>query len=149
MAQAKDQDWVKVQYTGKLDSGDVVDTSREAAEPIQFQVGGGQLIEGFEKAVIGMAPGEVKTFRLEPEEAYGHRDEEARLTFNKANIPEEFHNVERGQILTLVNDQGDQMPGQVIQVEPETLTVDLNHPLAGHPINFEIELVEVLEEPVA
>lgn len=145
MTHVKDQDWVTVAYTGTLDSGEVVDSSRDMEEPIQFQVGGGQLIEGFETALIGMAPGETKTFRLDPEAAYGVRDEEAKITFDKADIPEEFHAVEPGQIITLVNDRGDQLPGQILRVEPETVEIDLNHPLAGHPINFEVELIEVTE----
>jgi peptidylprolyl isomerase len=147
MKRVEDQDRVIVAFTGTLDSGEIVDSSRDMEEPIQFQVGGGQLVEGFETAVIGMAPGEVKTFRLEPEAAYGIRDEEARLTFDKADIPEEYHAAEPGQIITLVNDRGDQLPGRIMAVEPATVTVDLNHPLAGHPINFEVELVEILEEP--
>ncbi len=147
MTQVKDKDWVKVSYTGQLDSGEVVDSTENMEEALQFQVGEGQVIEGFENAVIGMTPGESKSFRLEPDDAYGDRDEEARITFRKTDVPEEIHDVETGHIVTLVNDSGDQMPGRVIQVDPESITVDLNHPLAGHPINFEVELVEIVEEP--
>ena len=147
MTQVKDKDWVKVSYTGQLDSGEVVDSTENMEEALQFQVGEGQVIEGFENAVIGMTPGETKSFRLEPDAAYGDRDEEARLTFRKADIPEEIHDVETGHIVTLVNDKNDQMPGRVVEVDPESITVDLNHPLAGHPINFEVELVEIVEEP--
>lgn len=147
MTHVKDQDWVTVAYTGTLDSGEIVDSSRDMEEPIQFQVGGGQLIEGFETELIGMTPGETKTFRLDPEAAYGIRDEEARVSFPKSDVPEELHTAEPGQIVTLVNDRGEQLPGQILRVEPETVEIDLNHPLAGHPINFEVELIEIVENP--
>lgn len=145
MAQVKNKDWVKVSYNGRLDSGELVDSTVNNEEPLQFQVGEGQVIEGFENAVLGMAPGEVKTFRLEPDAAYGHRDEEARLTFPKEQLPEEFQDVEAGRVVTMVNDKGDQLPGQIVEVQPDSVTIDLNHPLAGHPINFEVELLEVTE----
>lgn len=147
MTHVKDQDWVTVAFTGTLDSGEVVDSTRDMEEPIQFQVGSGQLIEGFEAALIGMAPGETKTFRLDPEAAYGIRDEEARISVHKSEIPEELRAAEPGQIVTMVNDRGDQMPAQIIRIEPDRMEIDLNHPLAGQPINFEVELIEVLENP--
>lgn len=145
MTQVKNRDWVKISYTGRLDSGEVVDSTEEMEEPLQFQVGEGQVIEGFESAVLGMAPGEVKTFRLEPDNAYGYRDEEARIDFPKEQLPEEFQDVETGRVVTMVNDKGDQMPGQIVEVNPDAVTIDLNHPLAGHSINFEVELLDVAE----
>jgi peptidylprolyl isomerase len=147
MTQAKANDWVKVSYTGRLDNGEVVDSTEHRDEPFEFQVGEGRVIEGFEKAVVGMEPGETKSFRLDPEEAYGVREEGARVNFPKDRIPEEFGDVETGQIVTLVNEKGDHLPGQIAEVKPETVTVDLNHPLAGQPINFEVKLLEVLKDP--
>jgi peptidylprolyl isomerase len=145
MKQVKDKDWVKVSYTGRLDSGEVVDSAENTEEPFQFQVGEGQVVQGFDEAMIGMTPGETKFFRLEPEEAYGIRQDEAQLTFQKKQLPEELQDVEIGRILTMVNDDGAQLPGLVVEVNPDSVTIDLNHPLAGHPINFEVELLDVTE----
>ncbi len=145
MKRVRNNDWVSVEFTGRLDSGEIVDTSRNLQDPVQFQVGAGELVEGFENAVIGMAPGELKNFRLEPENAYGIRDEEAQLTFAKSDIPNEYEEAKEGQIVMLQNDRGEQLPAQIVQVGPETVTVDLNHPLAGHPINFEVELIALLD----
>jgi FKBP-type peptidyl-prolyl cis-trans isomerase 2 len=148
MKRVEDKDWVIVEFTGKLDSGEIIDSTKDMDEPIQFQVGGGKLLDAFEKSILGMAPGEVKAFRLEPEQAYGIRDEEARLDLPRSQIPEELDNAQPGEIIALENERGEELLAQIVNVEPETMVVDLNHPLAGYPINFEVELLTIVEEPL-
>ncbi|KUK61091.1 peptidylprolyl isomerase [Methanoculleus sp.] len=142
MAQAKEGDTVKVHYTGKLEDGTVFDTSDEEA-PIEFTIGRGQIIPGFEKAVIGMEPGEKKTAVIPPEEAYGPRSEDMTLTVDRGQFPEEI-NPEPGQQLQVQQPDGRAAVVVVSDVSESTVTLDANHPLAGQPLIFEIQLVDVV-----
>lgn len=133
VAQAGDQ--VTVHYRGTLDDGSEFDSSA-GGDPLPFTVGSGQVIEGFDEAVIGMAVGDKKTFRLEPAQAYGERTDERIITVPSANAPAG---------LTV----GDQVslggaPAVVTEIaENGDVTVDANHPLAGQALTFEIELVSI------
>ncbi|WP_332450071.1 FKBP-type peptidyl-prolyl cis-trans isomerase [Methanoculleus sp.] len=142
MAQAKEGDTVRVHYTGKLEDGTVFDTSGEGT-PIEFTIGDGEIIPGFEKAVVGMEPGETKTARLSPEEAYGPRREDMTLTVDRAQFPEEI-DPEPGQQLQVQQPDGRAAVVVVSEVSESTVTLDANHPLAGQPLTFEIQLVEVV-----
>ena len=142
MAQAKEGDTVKVHYTGKLEDGTVFDTSDEEA-PIEITIGRGQIIPGFEKAVIGMEPGEKKTATISPEEAYGPRREDMTLTVERGQFPEEI-NPEPGQQLQVQQPDGRAAVVVVSDVSESTVTLDANHPLAGQPLIFEIQLVDVI-----
>lgn len=142
MAQAKEGDTVRVHYTGKLEDGTVFDTSGDRA-PLEFTIGDGQIIPGFEKAVIGMEPGETKTARISPEEAYGPRRDDMTLTVDREQFPEEI-NPEPGQQLQVQQPDGRAAIVVVSEVSESTVTLDANHPLAGQPLTFDIQLVEVV-----
>lgn len=139
----KKGDKVKVHYTGTLEDGSVFDTS-EGGDPLEFEVGSGQIIEGFEKCIIGMEEGEEKSFTVPPEEAYGpHRKELV------GKLPKEQvagFDVKVGSVLQLETKDGEVFEANVTKVEEDGITVDLNHPLAGQALNFKVKLVS-LERP--
>ncbi|MBW1740386.1 MAG: peptidylprolyl isomerase [Deltaproteobacteria bacterium] len=114
--------FVKLDYTGTLENGEVFDSSRNS-HPIEVEVGAGRIIKGFEDALIGMVENEKKTFTLSPEEA------------------------QVGQVLALRNPQGGRIPAKVTHVDEEKITVDLNHPLAGKTLTFEVKVLEINDTP--
>ncbi|HOI12945.1 MAG TPA: peptidylprolyl isomerase [Methanoculleus sp.] len=142
MVQAKEGDTVKVHYTGKLEDGTVFDSSEERA-PLEFTIGSGQIIPGFEQAVIGMEPGEAKTATIPPEEAYGPHREDMTLTVDRGQFPEEI-NPEPGQQLQIQQPDGRAAVVTVSDVSASTVTLDANHPLAGQPLTFDIRLVDIV-----
>ena len=137
--------FVKVEYTGTLENGDIFDSSRNA-HPIEVEVGAGKVIKGFEVALVGMAEKEKKTFSLSPEEAYGHRNESREQSFMRSELPQGF-DPQVGQVLALRNPQGGQLPTKVKNADKEKITVDLNHPLAGKTLTFEVEVLEINDAP--
>ncbi|MBF2014665.1 MAG: peptidylprolyl isomerase [Rivularia sp. T60_A2020_040] len=141
MTQAKAGNNVKVHYTGKLDDGTVFDSSVER-EPLQFSLGSGNVIPGFEEAIIGMTPGESKTATIPPDQAYGPQREELVITVEKEQIPTDL-SVEIGQQLQISQNDGQVIPVIVTDVSDSKVTLDANHPLAGQQLTFDIELVEV------
>lgn len=141
MAEASDADTVRVHYTGKTEDGTVFDSSRDR-EPLEFTIGEGQIIPGFEEAVKGMEPGESKTVEVPPDQAYGMRSDEAVLQVQRDQVPEEIE-PEVGQQLQLQGREGNTFPAVVTEVDEESVTLDANHPLAGETLTFDIELVEV------
>lgn len=142
MANLKDGNTVKVHYTGTLKDGSVFDSS-VSREPLEFTIGQGQLIPGFEKAVLGLNVGEKVTTNIPSTEAYGEVREEMRLTVPKDQLPEDM-DAEVGMQLQLNQPDGQAIPVAITKVEDEQVTLDANHPLAGQDLTFEIELVEVL-----
>jgi peptidylprolyl isomerase len=132
---------VQVHYTGTLESGEVFDSS-QGREPLKVTIGQGQLISGFEDSLMGMGLNEKKTFTLEPESAYGERDESAVRQFPRKDLPRDLQ-VSQGQMLGLKMPDGQQIPAKVAQLSDETITLDLNHPLAGESLTFEIEVVAI------
>jgi len=142
MVQAKEGDTVKVHYTGKLEDGTVFDTSEERT-PLEFTIGSGQIIRGFEQAVVGMEPGEAKTATIPPEEAYGPHREDMTLTVDRGQFPEEIK-PEPGQQLQVQQPDGRAAIVTVSDVSESTVTLDANHPLAGQPLTFEIRLVDIV-----
>ncbi|NJM19934.1 MAG: peptidylprolyl isomerase [Richelia sp. RM2_1_2] len=141
MTQAKAGNNVKVHYTGKLDDGTVFDSSIER-EPLQFSLGSGNVIPGFEEAIIGMTPGESKTATIPPSQAYGPQREELVITVEKEQIPTDL-SVEIGQQLQISQNDGQVIPVIVTDVSDSKVTLDANHPLAGQQLTFDIQLVEV------
>ncbi len=141
MATAKTGDTVAVNYTGKLDDGTVFDTS-SGREPLEFTIGSGQVIPGFEEAVIGMSPGDKKTASLAPEQAYGARHEELVITLGRDQVPEGMP-ITVGQRLSLRSPDNRELPVVVTEVAEDTITLDANHPLAGKTLHFDIELVAI------
>jgi len=142
MKQVKEGDVVKVHYTGKLVNGEQFDSS-VGREPLEFTVGAGQMIKGFDDAMPGMNPGEKKTINIAPEDAYGARSEEAIIEFPKENVPADMV-LEPGMPLTLSNQAGQPVPVIVVEVKEEVIVLDANHFLAGQELIFDIELVEIL-----
>ncbi|MBW1975377.1 MAG: peptidylprolyl isomerase [Deltaproteobacteria bacterium] len=139
--------FVRIHYTGRLENGEVFDSS-EGRGPLEFQVGAGQVIRGFEEQIVGMGINEKKSFTLSPEEAYGHRDERLEQTFSRSELPSGFE-PSVGEVLALQTPDGGRIPATVVSVTPEDITIDLNHPLAGHTISFEVEVVDILDQPPA
>jgi len=129
---------VKVHYTGKLNDNEIFDSSKDK-EPLEFTVGEGQLIPGFENGVMGLNAGDKKTIELEPEQAYGPVREELVNEVPKENLPE---GVEVGSTLQAQTEQG-QVMVRVVELNETIGKVDANHPLAGKKLIFDLEVVEV------
>lgn len=130
---------VKVHYRGTLEDGSLFDTS-EGHEPLEFEVGADQVIEGFESAVMEMEPGDKRSITLAPEQAYGERSESA-VQVVPNEVFEEMP--EPDQMVHLVAPDGTQFAALVLQILPDGVLLDFNHPLAGETLNFDLELVEV------
>ena len=132
---------VTVHYTGTLNDGTQFDSSR-TRDPLSFQVGDGQVIPGFDNAVVGMTIGESKTFTIPAEEAYGLKNEDAIQEVSKTRFPVGY-DAEVGQTVTGQNEMGQNFQARIIAEAEESVTLDFNHPLAGQDLTFEVELVSV------
>jgi peptidylprolyl isomerase len=141
MKQVKEGDVVKVHYTGKMVNGEQFDSSA-GREPLEFTVGAGQMIKGFDAAMPGMSLGEKKTITIAPEDGYGERSEQAIIEFPKENVPADMV-LEPGMPLTLSNQAGQPVPVIVVEVKDDIIVLDANHFLAGQELIFDIELVEI------
>ncbi len=141
MAQAKRGNVVKVHYVGMFEDGMIFDTSRER-EPLPFTIGEGEVIPGFEEAVVGMNPGESKKVVLSAENAYGPRHEEMVLMVDRQNLPEGLE-PEVGQQYQIPQSDGQSIIVTVTETSESSVTLDGNHPLAGKELTFEIELIEI------
>jgi peptidylprolyl isomerase len=130
---------VKVHYTGKFEDNNIFDTSKDK-EPLEFTVGEGQLIPGFEQGVVGLTTGDKKTVELEPEQAYGPVRDELINEVPMEKLPE---GVKQGQMLQAQTEQG-AMNVMVTEVKEKTATVDANHPLAGKKLIFDLEVMEIM-----
>lgn len=141
MGQAKSGDAVVVNYTGKLDDGKVFDTSI-GRDPLQFTIGDGQVIQGFEDAVTGMTPGESKTFKILADNAYGQHHEEMVLSVERNRFPENAI-PEIGQRFQANQPDGRVIAFAVIDVTESLVRLDANHPLAGKDLTFDIQLMKI------
>jgi FKBP-type peptidyl-prolyl cis-trans isomerase 2 len=135
-------DKVKVEYKGTLDDGTVFDSSEAHGEPLEFEVGTGQIIPGFEEAIMGMEEGEEKEFKLEPSEAYGEHNPELVKPVPRDKMPLD-EDPETGMILLTELPNGAKIPAVITEVTKEEVTIDLNHPLAGKALTFEIKVVGI------
>lgn len=137
----KDGDHVRVHYTGRLADGNQFDTSRDGT-PLEFTVGAGEVIPGFDEAVRGMQAGQSRTVEIAPEDAYGERREQLIQTVprDKMNLDFELH---EGMTLAMQLPDGNQIPVTVVKVTETEVTLDANHPLAGERLTFDLELVEI------
>lgn len=139
--QAKNGDTVRVHYTGRLEDGQVFDTSAEG-EPLEFQLGAGEVIPGFDQGVQGMEVGEKKTIEIPVDEGYGPRVDQLTQA-----VPRQGMNLdvepEAGMSLIMQLPDGNQIPVTITEVTEDSVTLDANHPLAGHKLFFDIELVEL------
>lgn len=142
MSKAKTGDNVSVHYTGKLKDGKVFDTSKERG-PLDFEIGGNAVIEGFETGVVGMEPGESKVIEIPSDKAYGPWREEMTIQVEKDKLPPDL-NPEIGQTLQVPQQNNPQpLLVTVVKVDETSITLDANHPLAGEDLIFEVELVEI------
>ncbi len=142
MSQAKKGDAVEVHYTGKLEDGTVFDSS-SGRDPLSFTLGSGQVIPGFEGAVVGMEEGETRSRTITPDEGYGAHREDLVVPIPRNQLPPEA-NPEVGQRLELHLRDGGVIQALVIAVDENNVVIDANHPLAGKTLVFEIELVKIL-----
>ena len=142
MATVKQGDIVKVNYTGKLSDGTIFDSSI-GRHPMQFTLGKGQLIAGFEKAVLGMSAGDKKIVIIPVAEAYGPRQDSAVVEVERKNLPADL-NAQVGQRLELTQEDDSTILVTVTGVSDTSLTLDANHPLAGKDLTFEIELMTII-----
>ncbi len=143
----KSGDTIAVDYTGKLENGDVFDSS-EGKQPLTFTVGAGMLIKGFDQAVIGMKKGESKTVTIPPDMGYGPRNEKAMVDIPRAQFPQEMALTE-GLNLQLQDPSGNPVPATVANISETSVTMDLNHFLAGKTLVFDITIAETGLEPPA
>ena len=141
MSVVKNGDNVKVHYTGKLVNGEQFDSS-VGREPLEFVVGAGMMIKGFDAAMPGMAAGEKKTINIAPEDGYGPKNPQAIIEFPKAQVPADMK-LEPGMPLTLSDQAGNPVPVIVVEVQEEVIILDANHFLAGQELVFDIELVSI------
>ena len=142
MSKVKATDKVRVHYTGKLSNGQVFDSSRER-EPLEVQLGEGRLIQGFEKGLVDMEVNEKKTITIPKEEAYGEVREELFQSIKNEDIPDTIK-PEVGMGLMAKNPDGSEQPLRVAEVNDDHIVIDANHPLAGHDLTFDLELVEIM-----
>ncbi|NOX47161.1 MAG: peptidylprolyl isomerase [Chlorobi bacterium] len=141
MAKVKNNDKVKVHYTGKLTDGQIFDSSINR-EPLEFTVGTGQMIPGFDKGVLDMGLNEKKTLKIAAAEAYGETREDLKQEVPRQHLPEDLK-PEVGMALASQTPDGHQMQFVVTEVKEETIVVDANHPLAGKELSFEVEVVAI------
>jgi FKBP-type peptidyl-prolyl cis-trans isomerase 2 len=131
---------LKVEYTGTLEDGTVFDSSEKHGQPLEFEVGTGQLIKGFDEGVIGMEKGEEKEITIPADQAYGQPRDELVQKVPKDKLPED---IKEGALLISKLPNGQQIPAKIIKIEDKEVTVDLNHPLAGKTLKFKVKVLEI------
>jgi peptidylprolyl isomerase len=136
-------DTLKVHYTGKLEDGEVFDSSRDG-DPLEFVLGAGQLLKDFEGALVGLAEGQSITVCISAENAYGPYREDLLLVFPKDQVPDEVEQVV-GETIFIECEDGLTLPLTIKEIGEDTITLDSNHQLAGKDLTFDIELVEILD----
>jgi FKBP-type peptidyl-prolyl cis-trans isomerase 2 len=142
MQQVKSGDKIKVHYHGRLTNGETFDKS-EGREPLEFEVGSGMVIKGFDDGVTGMAVGDKKTINIPADEAYGPKNPEMIIDMPKDRFPQDME-IEVGMPLSMSDGQGQQFQVVVAEVQEEVVILDANHPLAGEDLIFDLELVEII-----
>ena len=141
MSQVKNGNTVKIHFTGKLENGEVFDTSL-TREPMEFQVGNGDVMPGLEEGIVGMAVGDTKIIGILPEEGFGDRLDDLVVEVLKGVLPESV-TPEVGQRLQVSKAEGEVIVVTIIDMSDDTVTLDANHPLAGHTLIFDVELIEI------
>lgn len=145
MQKVQSGDTVRVHYHGRLTDGTTFDSS-DGRDPLEFQVGSGMVIAGFDNGVLGMVIGDKRTVQIPVDDAYGPKNAEMVIEFPKDQIPEGMP-VEKGMRLNLNNSQGQVVPVVITEVGEDLILLDANHPLAGEELVFDIELVEIVAPP--
>jgi peptidylprolyl isomerase len=137
--------YISVEYTGTLGNGQVFDSSK-GRQPLEIHMGAGEMIKGFEAQLMGMALNEKKMFTLLPEDAYGPRNADMMQSIPRSEVPPDM-DAQVGMIVGLITSEGNQVPARIVGLDDEQLTMDLNHPLAGESLTFEIEVVGISSTP--
>ncbi|MAG39197.1 peptidylprolyl isomerase [Candidatus Woesearchaeota archaeon] len=138
----KKGDKVSINYTGSFDDGKVFDSSEKHEKPLEFEVGTGKVIKGFDNAVIGMNKGEKKDFKIESKDAYGDRNPQLVQKVPRDKLPKDKE-LKSGMVMALKSPDGKQIPAMLTEVNDKEVTIDINHPLAGKTLNFKIEIVSI------
>lgn len=138
----KKGDKVKVEYTGTLEDGTVFDSSEKHGEPLEFEVGAGQMIKGFDDAVVGMEKGDEKEITLKPADAYGDPNPQLIQKVPKDKLPEGA-DLKAGMQLAMALPNGQQIPATITEIGDTEVTIDINHPLAGKTLKFKVKVVNV------
>ena len=141
MTEVKTGDTVAIHDTGTLLDGSTFDSS-DGRDPLEFQVGSGQIIPGLDRALPGMSVGETKTVRIAAEDAYGEANPQMRQAIPREGIPDDIP-LELGMTLNMQTPEGQQLPVRVVALDEATVTLDANHPLAGKDLQFDIELMKI------
>jgi peptidylprolyl isomerase len=141
MQQVKNGDTVKVHYHGRLADGSTFDSS-EGREPLEFQVGAGSVIKGFDDGVMGMSVGDKRTVNIPADDAYGDKSADMLVEFPREQFPDDMK-PEVGMRLNMTNGSGQVVPVMIIEVKDDAVILDANHPLAGEDLIFDIELVSI------
>ena len=141
----KNGDTVKVHFIGTLEDGEEFDNSYHRGEPISCTVGSGEVITGFDNALVGMTAGETKRASLTPESAYGERNEEAVTSVEKSLFGDEFE-FKEGSTVYGKNEHGQELMARIAEVYEDSVLLDFNHPMAGMNLNFDITVVEIESE---
>lgn len=142
MAEVKKGDKIKVEYVGKLEDGTVFDSSEKHDVPLEFTVGSGQIIPGFDEAVLGMEVGEEKEITLPPEKAYGEYNPEFKKEISRDAF-ESDQEIKPGMMFMVGLQDGRQVPVKIAEIKEDKVLIDLNPPLAGKTLNFKIKVVDI------
>ncbi len=142
MQEAKNGDKVKVHYHGRLTSGETFDSS-EGREPLEFEVGSGMVIKGFDDGVTGMKVGDKKTVNISAEQAYGEKNPDMVVEYPRSQFPSHIE-LKVGEQLVMSSASGQQFQVRIAEIKDEVILLDANHPLAGEELIFDIELVEIV-----
>jgi len=142
MAQAKQGDTVRVHYRGTLEDGTVFSSTYEEKEPFEFTIGKGNVLPGFERAVIGMNAGDTRSISIPPEEGYGQHKKELVLVMDRSRAPGGLH-LELGKKLQVRTNRGKTVIATITAITENSVVLDANDPLAGKTLNFQIELVKI------
>jgi len=142
MRTVQNGDKVKVEYVGKLEDGTIFDSSDKHDAPLEFIVGSGQIIKGFENAVVGMKIGDEKEIKLEPKEAYGEHNPALVKELPRDCFPED-QEIQPGMVFIMNLQDGRKIPVRISQVTDGDVTIDLNPPLAGKTLIFKIKVLDI------
>tara|TARA_Y100000310_G_scaffold26446_1_gene25214 strand:- start:4379 stop:4870 length:492 start_codon:yes stop_codon:yes gene_type:complete len=138
----KKGDSVKVEYEGRFEDGEVFDSSEKSGQPLEFEVGSGKVIKGFDSGVVGMEVNEEKEIKIKKDDAYGEYRDDLKKEVPRDALPKEQEPKE-GMMLVMSTPQGQQIPARIIKVDEKSVTLDLNHPLAGKDLVFKIKVVDI------
>jgi len=138
---AKKGNVVSIEYTGMLENGQIFDSSK-GKSPLEFEIGSGTVIKGFDNGVSGMKVGEEKEINIEPKDGYGERNENYIKELPKTSVPKEL-DLKKGMLLIFKREDGMRMPAAVLEIDDKTVKVDFNHPLAGKKLKFTVKLIKI------